>query len=770
MNALLREFDLRHITVQDPYEVNAYEKEAAYLLALDTQRLLKGFYENAGIKTHFIRYNGWENSLIAGHSLGHYLTAISQCYANPLTKEDRKQQIAKKLSHLIDELLECQKRSKGKKGFLWGANVIDDDNVEKQFDNVEENKTNIMTQAWVPWYTMHKIIAGLVSVYRFTQNEKAKEILSDLCDWVYNRVKTWDEEKIRTVLSIEYGGMNDCLYNAYQITKKEEHLYAAHIFDEEELFDKVLSQKENVLNDLHANTTIPKFLGALNRYLVTGEKRYLSIAVSFFDLVTQKHAYITGDVSEWEHFGKDNVLDSERTQYNCETCAAYNLLMMARTLFIITKQKKYADYYERAYLNTILAAQNPQTGMATYFQPMASGFFKVYSTPFDSFWCCTGTGMEDFTKLGDSFYFTDGETLYINLFRSSSVWWEEKNLTVIQTSSVPESDTVRFRFDCEESTKITLKLRIPEWAKGECTVRIDGKDFPAEREDGYATVRTAVSRDTLVTYTIPLGITAESLPDQKDVHAFRYGPLVLSARLSQERMDIGFTGVEVNVPKRAILPSKTMYFTDVKKEDFFAAPEKYFCKENGLQFRLRGLDKAYTFIPYYGEYTHRYGIYWYFKEESERIDEEEGREILDTVQPGYGQYENDALHDMQEKNSVGCTSDGTTRYAKANGFFTYRMKIEEGRENYLVFSLSKEDFGKSLLIKIGEDTLYQTTLRYTGEKEYYEVKLEIPKTIVERHKKRINAIGEECTVLPVTFSSADERDSARVCEFIYIVH
>jgi DUF1680 family protein len=194
--------------------------------------------------------------------------------------------------------------------------------------------------------------------------------------------------------------MNDALYELYKHTGNANHLSAANSFDEMTLFEP-LYKGEDILNGKHANTTIPKIIGALNRYSVTGEEYYLQVAANFWEIVTENHTYITGGNSEWEHFGESKILDAERTNCNCETCNTYNMLKLSRELFRVTGDTKYADYYENAFINAILSSQNPETGMTTYFQPMATGFFKVYSSPTEHFWCCTGSGMENFSKLAE---------------------------------------------------------------------------------------------------------------------------------------------------------------------------------------------------------------------------------------------------------------------------------------------------------------------------------------------------------------------------------
>ena len=473
----ISDFSIADIIMTDDYCTNAFDKEMDYLLAFDTERLLAGFRDNAGLSTNGAkRYGGWENTNIAGHCVGHYLTAIAQAYQNPTITEKEKSELYSRMKTLIDGMQQCQNNSRGKPGFLWAAPVPSDGNVERQFDRVEIGKANIFDDAWVPWYTMHKLIAGISDVYKATGYAPAKEVVSKLGDWVYNRCSNWSEQTQRTVLSIEYGGMNDCMYDLYAITGKDSHAAAAHYFDETALFEKVLSGGRNVLSNRHANTTIPKFIGALKRYTVLDGKtvngqyidasKYLEYAETFWDMVTTHHTYITGGNSEWEHFGDDDILDAERTNCNCETCNSYNMLKLSRELFKITHDSKYMDFYETAYYNSILSSQNPETGMTTYFQPMATGYFKVYSTPWDKFWCCTGSGMENFTKLGDTIYTHDDNALYVNFYQSSVLDWEEKGITISQESNIPETDTAKFTVS--GNAELDIFFRIPDWTAVAC--------------------------------------------------------------------------------------------------------------------------------------------------------------------------------------------------------------------------------------------------------------------------------------------------------------
>ena len=606
-------FEPGMVQMLDSYCANAFEKETEYLKKIDIGRLLAGFYENAGIASPKIRYGGWEDSLIGGHTMGHFLTAISQAYANAACKKEDKEIFLSKVKEIVDALFECQANTKGKPGFIFGATITDLENVELQFDMVEENRIDIFKEAWVPWYTMHKILDGLVNAYRLTGYETALTVADRLGDWVYNRASKWSEETHKTVLNIEYGGMNDALYDLYSYTKKEEHLIAAHIFDEEDLFKKVASGEKNALNNLHANTTIPKFAGALNRYMIVGDKTYLDYAVKFWDTVVKHHTYATGGNSEWEHFGEDDVLDAERTNCNNETCNTYNMLKMTRKLFMITGDKKYADYYENTFINAILSSQNPETGMTMYFQPMATGYFKVYSTEFTKFWCCTGSGMENFTKLGDSIYFKDEEGITVNLFFSSEVNCPELGIKLVQESQIPEKDTVRFIVHLTDDVpkEIKIRLRIPDWAKD---AEVFVKDKNITKENGYICIDGNWNDGDTILCTCKCAVLPKGLPDCENVFAFFYGPILLSADLGTENMTDTTTGVDVTIPSEKIAGNEMLKVTAGSVKDFIANIDSHM-KRNGetLSFNLEGTDRPLTFSPHYKKARERYGIYWYFE-------------------------------------------------------------------------------------------------------------------------------------------------------------
>lgn len=800
----LSAYSLSQVQLTDSYLTNAESKDIEYLLSLDSDKLLAGFRETAGLDMNgATRYNGWENSLIGGHTMGHYLTAMAQAVQALPETDIRRAQVSEKLNYIIDELKKCQD-STGT-GYIFGATLTDKSNIYLQFDNVEKGQTNITTQAWVPWYTMHKILAGLIDTYKYTGNETALTVAEGLGDWIYERTSAWTDATRNTVLNIEYGGMNDCLYELYAVTGQEKYAVAAHKFDEDTLFKSVASGNANVLNNKHANTTIPKFLGALNRYVTTNGKtingetvdatEYLEYAEKFFDMVNEKHTYITGDNSEWEHFGADNVLDAERTNCNCETCNAYNMLKLAKALYMVTGDSKYTDFYENTFYNTILSSQNPETGMTTYFQPMATGYFKVYTTETNSFWCCTGSGMENFTKLGGALYYNNNDMVIVSGYFSSVLTDNDKNIKLTQETDIPSDDTVKITvntLDGSDAIGTSVALRLPSWLAGDVTVQVNGSDVSTENKSGYAIVSNLKNGD-VITIKLPMEVKAYNLPDGENTYGFKYGPVVLSAKLGTEKMDTTYTGVSVLIPAAKLIEDKyisdgsdTVSVISGTVADFITSVNDNLVKTEGkLEWTLDNTDANLTFVPHYSQHTERYGIYFNYvsntgainaaKYISQKAQDRLDAAKTDTVQPGYGQYENDDLHSMKEEGngSVGDTSDGTSRYAKAGGSFTYTMKVADGEDNYLQMYFRKADNGKTIKVSVGDTVVYDETLEYTGDEEEYMVRIPVKSSVIAdaEYEKEDNTEekSDKVKVADVKIESGkSDEDSARVCSFIYM--
>jgi DUF1680 family protein len=674
----LQHFSLDQVQLLSEYQTNAFQKELDYLLSYNLDRLLSGFRETNGLQPKAAKYPGWEDTEIRGHTLGHYLTAVAQAYAQ--TKD---QELLARMEYLVSELAEAQHAN----GYLAAF-------PETLFDNVENRKP-----AWVPWYTMHKIIAGLIAVYQETKLQQAYDVVNRLGDWAAKRALGWSEELQATVLAVEYGGMNDCLYDLYKLTGNNDHLEAAHRFDEIALFE-ALREGRDVLKGKHANTMIPKFIGALNRYLTLGEseRSYLDAAVNFWDTVVYHHSYMTGGNSECEHFGEPDVLDSKRTDVTCETCNSYNMLKLTKELFKLTQNIKYADFYERAYMNAILSSQNPETGMTMYFQPMATGYFKIYSSPFEHFWCCTGTGMESFTKLNDSIYFHQDKQLYINQFVSSTLDWRARQVSITQTTSIPQTNTVQLSIAAVTPTALTIRIRLPYWAAGEVEISINGEAVSPVVERQYAVLERVWSDGDTIELAIPMTVSFSRLPDSPNVIGLQYGPVVLSAGLGAESMVESKTGVNVSVATRQIAIKDYIVPQKMGVEEWLSAFKEHVVRPGEeLAFILRNTDEDehLVFTPHYQRHGERYGIYWSLLEEGsedllQHVKDSERERLLkeatiDSLQIGNDQYELE--HQVAGELTHSGTWEGLNgRIIEAGGWLSYRMRVESGAALAVTFN------------------------------------------------------------------------------------
>ena len=766
------------VVITEPYAVNGLQKELTYLKKLDADRLLAGFYQNSALQSngHAMYGGGWEGALIGGHTMGHYLSALSQAVSNAGTPAGDCAALQTKLAYIVSELRKCQNAPdpSAKAGFLWGAARRGNENAEFQFDNVEQGRTDIVTEAWVPWYTLHKILAGLLDAYALAGSREALAVAKALGGWVCGRVFAWSEETRAAVLAVEYGGMNDALYNLYAATGEERFADAAHKFDEEELFALIDGEGQDYLDGRHANTTIPKVIGALNRYVTLHGKTlhgrrvdasyYLRVAEKFWTCVTERHTYVTGGNSEWEHFGKDYVLDAERTNCNCETCNTYNMLKLSRALFSVTGEKKYLDYYENTYYNAIWSSQDPATGMTTYFQPMAGGYFKVYSSEEGHFWCCTGSGMESFTKLNDSIYYGGEGATYVAMYLASRCDTGAVSLSL--QADLEHSDTVRIAVN---GGATLLRLRVPAWTAA-FRVFLNGAPAACEAEGGFVSV--GVKAGDEVRIELQKTVTAHGLPDNGNVFAFKYGPFALSAELGRENMARGVTGVNVSVPASPV-PVRPQEIAGPEPVAAFVQDiASHLVRNADGTFTLTGTaaEAPLVFSCHFRQSTQRYALYIPFVPRGGSAAAPACRwERTDTVQPGYGQYETDELHAMRGA-SVGATNLpalGTARHARAGGSFTYTVAVKKGAENRLVVHLAAADNGKPLHIAAGGAEVFASAaLAYAGEEAVYAVPVALPAGVVAAARPKA-ANGRRYDVIDVTVSGAQGRESARLCSFLY---
>lgn len=518
--------DKRNITLLNSVFSQSEKIGREYLDGVDIDRLLSPIFEahNMPAPNNAKRYGGWERKSannwekspetfsLAGHSLGHFLSALSECYA-----KSGDEKLKQKILYIVSQLESVQ--SNAKSGYIGGCK-------ENCFTELfDKNLTSWAEGYWVPWYNLHKIFKGLTDAYSVTEDQTVLRVLLRFADWACDGLSDFSDEDFEKMLEYEHGGMNEVFANLYRITKNEKYLYFAEKFTHKKLF-RFLLKGEDKLDGWHANTQIPKVTGMAAIYTAAPEahKEYRTAAENFWRFVTQDRSYAIGGNSDKEHFekkGKETL--SKKT---CESCNTYNMMRLCEYLFSFKQKSEYFDWYENALLNHILAQQD-ESGAKMYFVSLLQGHHRTYEKKYKSWWCCTGTGMENPEKYENNIFFFDGITLYINLYIPSRL--ETDGISLEINTDYPYSDKINIAV--KRNTEIdSLKLRIPEFSHKAAAIRHGAKEF-REIEKGYFTVSNIKGGDT-VELTLPMEIT-EYKSREKNVCALKYGPVTLCAPLGK---------------------------------------------------------------------------------------------------------------------------------------------------------------------------------------------------------------------------------------------
>jgi DUF1680 family protein len=522
----LKAFSLGDVELLDSPFKQAMERNAGYLLSLDADRLLHNVRKYAGLQPKGELYGGWESQGIAGHTLGHYLTALSQQYA--ATRDPR---FKRRIDYIVAEMAESQ-RAYGD-GYVGALPTLELATVRgfKQGKVEAKGAFNFKDGAWVPWYTQHKVLAGLRDAWTLGDNPQAKEVTLQLANWVDDVTAGLTPEQLQTMLQVEHGGMKEVLLDIYALTHEQRYLATARRFEHRAILEPLLAGRDE-LPGKHANTQIPKVLGAARGYEVADEASGRSVAEDFWKLVVRDHSWVIGGNSDAEFFFPPQTAAEHLSPATAESCNTYNMLRLTERLFGWQPQVEYADFAERALYNHILASQEPKQGMFTYFMSLKPGHFKTYSTPHDSFWCCVGSGMENHTKYGAAIYFHAADELYVNLFIPSRLRWQERGMEIEQRTNYPRDNRTSLVVTKAASAPVSLRVRVPAWASAEAAFTLNGKPINIAGKPGsYATLKRAWKKGDALTMTIPTSVRSESLRGAPDQVAFLYGPLVLAGDL-----------------------------------------------------------------------------------------------------------------------------------------------------------------------------------------------------------------------------------------------
>jgi DUF1680 family protein len=673
-------FPLADVRLLDGPFRDAMLRDQKYLLSLDPDRLLHTFRLNVELPSGAQPLGGWEapDCEVRGHCLGHYLSAASLMYAS--TGDARFKQ---RVDYIVGVLAQCQSNSPTAgfhEGYLSAF-------PESFIDRVEQGKP-----VWVPWYTLHKIMAGLLDAHQLCGNEQARAVLEKMADWVKFRVDHISHEQMQKSLDTEHGGMNEVLANLCAVTGNTNYLQLSAAFNHARVLDP-LARGEDKLNGIHANTQIPKIIGVTREYELTGDPQFLEMANTFWNSVALRRSYAIGGHSDHEHFFPTNDFANHLSTDTCETCNTYNMLKLTRELFALQPDAAKMDFYERGLYNHILASQDPETGMFVYLMSLKPGHFKTYSTPTDSFWCCVGTGMENHSKYADTIYFHDADSLFVNLFIASELSWPEKNISVRQETKFPESDATVLKIKADKPVSFALKIRHPAWAVDGLKVSVNGKKQKIEpAPESYFTLQREWQDGDTVRIQLPMKLHTEFLPGTSNEIALIYGPIVLAGELGTNDMPYPFARGQTDF---SALPAPTAPVFVCNTLDLISHVQPV--SGQPLTFRTHGIGRPgdVTLIPFYQMHRQRYSVYWnllsegdWQKQKAELAAAEAKRiadeaRTVDIVRPGEQQSEID--HHVQGEKSDALEALGSKlRHAYDGGWFSYDLKVDGAAPNELV--------------------------------------------------------------------------------------
>ena len=579
----------RFVRLRPSLFADAFAANRRYLLELDPERLLHNFYVSARLPVPRPVYGGWEAMGIAGHMLGHWLSACALVVAN--TGDP---QVAASLDHALGEMARIQAAHGD--GYLGGTTVESDGRTvdgrivfeELRRGDIRSNGFDL-NGGWVPLYTWHKVHAGLLDAHRLARNPRAMPVMLALATYLAGVLEPLTDEQMQRVLAAEHGGLNESYAETYALTGDPRWLRLAERIRHKAVLDP-LAARQDRLAGLHANTQIPKVIGLARLHDLTGDPAHATAARFFHERVTRHHSYVIGGNSEREHFGQPDKLAERVTEATCEACNSYNMMKLTRHLYGWQPDARWFDYYERVQLNHIMAHQRPDTGRFVYFMPLAAGARRVFSSPEDSFWCCVGSGIESHAKHADSIWWSDPDTLYVNLFIPSELDWSERGLAVTMDTDMPLEGRVTLTARRAPRMVQALAVRLPGWADG-ATLTLNGAAATPVVRDGYAVLRRRWRAGDVVKVTLPMALRSEALPDDPSIVAFTHGPLVLAADLGPADAPYDGVGpalVAAGAATAALVPA--------------GAP---------ATFRATGaLDEALSFRPFFSQYDRRAAVYF----------------------------------------------------------------------------------------------------------------------------------------------------------------
>ena len=708
-------FDLEQVILTDGPFRTALITNSKTLLQYDADRLMTPFVREAGLAkttdtkskyynwlTKHPTFRNWGDSgwSLEGHVGGHYLTALALSYAalrNDEAQTALATQLKKKLDYCLNIMKDCQDayegNTAGMEGFIGGQPIT------QIWTAMYANNISPYKQygGWVPFYCQHKVLAGLRDAYLYADSELAKEMYRKLCDWSVNVVSKLSESDMQNVLGNEHGGMNETIADAYKLFGDKKYLTAAKKYSHAEMVNGMQSLNTTFLNNRHANTQVPKYIGferiaQLDRTATT----YKTAAKNFWQDVVNNRTVCIGGNSVDEHFL--NQGNGERYVSNLngpETCNTNNMLKLTEDLFDDTHTARYADFYENAMYNHILSTQDPKTGGYVYFTTLRPQGYKIYSQVNQGMWCCVGTGMENHSKYGHFIYTHDdaNSTLYVNLFTASKLQNEVYALT--QTTRFPYEEATRLTID--KAGEYTIAIRHPFWAGSSYSIKINGKEEEISVSKGtasYVKVTRNWKKGDVVDVALPMELRIEQCPLLKEYIALKYGPILLAAKTSNADLKNEYAGEgRMDHAPGSMANSMSIVSSPLlicERNDVLGRIEKtgdltfaFDVSRSDTQTEWRTL----TLEPFFSTHHSRYMIYWYqqtakqFAESSLAAEEAKNLAFLartiDYV--GTGEQQSEVGHQAKysSNSSYGSYNGEIYRDVQSGGYIQYVLSNKD---------------------------------------------------------------------------------------------
>ena len=676
------EFPLGDVTLLDGPLKKARDLNVSVLLKYDNDRLLAPYLKEAGLTPKGKSYPNWDG--LDGHVGGHYLTALA------INAATGSKECKERMEYWISEL-QAVADANAKNHPEWGKGYVGGvPGSDRIWSNYKKGNFGPYSGAWVPFYNLHKMYAGLRDAWVYCGNEQAKKLFLGFCDWAIDLTAGLTDAQVERTLHTEHGGMNEVLADAYAMTGDKKYLDVAKRFSHKRLL-LPLSQRQDCLDNMHANTQVPKVVGFERISVLSGDESYHMASAYFWDIVTGERSLAFGGNSRREHFpSKEACQDFVTDIDGPETCNTNNMLKLSEELHRRNPEARYADFYELATFNHILSSQHPEHGGYVYFTSARPRHYRNYSAPNEAMWCCVGTGMENHGKYGQFIYTKKAENLFVNLFDSSELNWKEKGIVLRQETNFPYTENSRLTI-VQGKGQFTLQVRYPGWVKpGQFEVKVNGKPVTiVTGPSSYVGISRQWKKGDVVELTFPMYNSVKYLPNLPQYIALMHGPIMLAMKTGTEDLvrliadDSRFgqlaVGKKLPVDKAPILINKDVEGIANQLVPIEGKP-LHFQLTTRMENEIRN-----ELIPFFELHDARYMMYWLAlsedsykgyldnlaKQEQERQALEE--RTVDKVQPGEQQPESD--HFMETDNSfVGNTNDVFFRDARDGHFYSYLLQ------------------------------------------------------------------------------------------------